>query len=210
MLGQGYDAYIHCGKVWLSTAVKGFWSQVSSSQQKVFQQPSNPEVVQRNQREHIAAPKVCSILFGYIRHVVKQHNGAVYVIYCPLHRPRLETPKQMLTNVVSARWSYCRKPRWCDEGEILEHWHLSSTKQVCITTDSGANVVKAVCDLDWPWMSCFGHNLHLAITNAMKDDNRISRAIGVCEGIMTAFSQSWKRRRELSKAQLELKLPSCL
>ena len=91
--------------------------------------------------------------------------------------------------------------------EILEEWHLSSTRQVCITTDSGANVVKAVRDLDWPWMSCFGHNLHLAITNAMKDEDRISRAIGVCKRIVTAFSQSWKRRRELSKAQLELKLP---
>jgi hypothetical protein len=91
--------------------------------------------------------------------------------------------------------------------EILEYWHLSSTRQVCITTDSGANVVKAVRDLDWPWMSCFGHNLHLAITNAMKDENRISRAIGVCKRIVTAFSQSWKRRRELSKTQLELELP---
>ena len=91
--------------------------------------------------------------------------------------------------------------------EILEHWHLSSTKQVRITTDSGANVVKAVRDLGWPWMSCFGHKLHLAITNAMKDENRISRANGVCKLIVTAFSHSWKRRRELSKAQLELKLP---
>ena len=91
--------------------------------------------------------------------------------------------------------------------EILEHWNLSSTKQVCITTDSGANVVKAVRDLGWPWMSCFGHNLHLAITNSMKNENRISRAIGVCNRIVTAFSQSWKRRRELSKTQLELELP---
>ena len=71
--------------------------------------------------------------------------------------------------------------------DILQHWHLSSTKQVCITTDPRANVVKAVRDLDWPWMSCFGHKLHLAITNAMKDENRISRAIGVCKRIVTAF-----------------------
>ena len=77
--------------------------------------------------------------------------------------------------------------------EILEHWNLSSTKQVCIMTDSGANVVKAVRDPGWLWMSCFGHNLHLAITNSMKDENRISRAIGVCNRIVTAFSQSWKR-----------------
>ena len=78
--------------------------------------------------------------------------------------------------------------------EILENWNLSSTKQVCITTDSGANVVEAFHDLGWPWMSCFGHNLHLAITNSMKDENRISRAIGVCNWIVSAFSQGWKRR----------------
>ncbi len=77
--------------------------------------------------------------------------------------------------------------------EILEHWNLSSTKQVCITTDSGANVVKAVRDLGWPWMSCFGHNLHLAITNSMKNENRISRAIGVCNRIVTGSSNSARR-----------------
>lgn len=91
--------------------------------------------------------------------------------------------------------------------EILNQWQLSPTKQVCLTTDSGANIVKAARDLNWPWISCFGHNLHLAITNAMKDEPRISRAIGLCKRIVAAFSQSWKRRRELGKAQLELKLP---
>lgn len=91
--------------------------------------------------------------------------------------------------------------------EVLEHWNLAPSKQVCLTTDSGANIVKAARDLDWPWISCFGHNLHLAITNAMKDEPRISRAIGICKRIVAAFSQSWKRRRDLSKAQLELELP---
>ena len=91
--------------------------------------------------------------------------------------------------------------------EVIGHWNLAPSKQVCLTTDSRANIVKAKCDLDWPWISCFGHNLHLAITKSMKDKPRISRAIGICKRIVNAFSQSWKRRRNLSKAQLELELP---
>ena len=60
--------------------------------------------------------------------------------------------------------------------EILNEWQLSPSNQVCLTTDSGANIVKAASDLNWSWISCFGHNLHLAITYAMKDEPRISRA----------------------------------
>ena len=56
-------------------------------------------------------------------------------------------------------------------------------------------------------MSCFGCNCHVAITNSMKDENRISRAIGVCNRIVTVFGQSWKRLGELSKVQLEPGLP---
>jgi hypothetical protein len=91
--------------------------------------------------------------------------------------------------------------------EILNEWQLSPSNQVCLTTDSGANIVKAASNLSWSWISCFCHNLHLALTYAMKDDPRISRAIGICKRIVAAFSQTWKRHRELSKAQLELELP---
>ena len=71
--------------------------------------------------------------------------------------------------------------------KALDRWNLAPSKQVCLTTDSGANIVR---DLDWPWISCFGHNLHLAITKSMKDEPRISRAIGICKRIVSAFSQS--------------------
>ena len=55
LLGQGYDAHLHRGKIWISTAIEGFRSEVPTSQQKVFQPASNSETLQRNQREHIAA-----------------------------------------------------------------------------------------------------------------------------------------------------------
>ena len=53
----------------------------------------------------------------------------------------------------------------------------------------------------------FGHNLHLAITKALNNDVRCSRALGVARKIVSGFSLSWKRKRELTKAQLNLRLP---
>ena len=41
--------------------------------------------------------------------------------------------------------------------------------------------------LGWNGLSCFGHNLHLTITNSMKDDDRISGAIGIAHKIVGAF-----------------------
>jgi len=90
--------------------------------------------------------------------------------------------------------------------ETLAEWHLDSKVQVALTTDSGANVVAAANLLDWVRISCFGHNLHLAITKALNDDRRCSRALGVARKIVSAFSLSWKRKRELSKAQVNLNL----
>ena len=58
----------------------------------------------------------------------------------------------------------------------LEAWELDESKQVCLTTDSGANIVNAASRLHWMRLSCFVHNLHLAITNFIKCDDRCTRA----------------------------------
>lgn len=48
--------------------------------------------------------------------------------------------------------------------EVLARWGLDEKQQICITTDNGANVVKAVVqDNGWMRLQCFGHRLHLAI-----------------------------------------------
>ena len=88
----------------------------------------------------------------------------------------------------------------------LSLWELDSTNQVCLTTDNGSNIVSAAGIVDWPRLSCFGHNLHLSITKAIKDDARCSRALGVCRKIVSSFSMSWKRKRELTKTQVNLEL----
>ncbi len=89
----------------------------------------------------------------------------------------------------------------------LESWLLTADKQVCITTDSGSNIVKAAKDLKWPRLSCFGHNLHLAITKSFHHDPRVTRALGLACKIVSAFHTSWKRKRELSKSLLNLEIP---
>ena len=87
--------------------------------------------------------------------------------------------------------------------DMLVQWKLNADKQVAITTDNGANIKKACRDIGWTNVSCFGHNLHLAITNTLNNIPRIGRAIGICKKIVAAFGTSWKRRRDLAIAQVQ-------
>ena len=93
--------------------------------------------------------------------------------------------------------------------DMLDQWHLNPSKQVCITTDNGSNVIKAVGDLNWEHLPCFGHNLNLGITNSYVQTRhpdihrRISRAIGVAHGIVAKFNSSWKKKRDLRAQQVK-------
>ncbi|XP_078020895.1 E3 SUMO-protein ligase ZBED1-like [Epinephelus lanceolatus] len=87
----------------------------------------------------------------------------------------------------------------------FDEWSLDERKLACITTDNGANIVAAVKKMSWTWLNCFGHNLHLAVTNAIASvKDRTARAMGLCHSLVGAFSQSWLKRRDLAKAQAEL------
>ncbi|XP_022042867.1 E3 SUMO-protein ligase ZBED1-like [Acanthochromis polyacanthus] len=90
--------------------------------------------------------------------------------------------------------------------DALNSWGLSEERLTCMTTDSGTNVIKAMKDNNWPNLKCFGHRLHNAIVNGVKDE-RIDRAIGVCKKAVSAFSYSWKKRRDMAEVQAELGLP---
>ena len=80
---------------------------------------------------------------------------------------------------------------------------------MCITTDNGSNIVCAtkVC-LGWNWLPCFGHNLHLTVTNTIKEDARATRALSLSRKLISTFSHSWKKKRSLIEAQNELSLPN--
>ena len=89
--------------------------------------------------------------------------------------------------------------------ETLTEWQLDENKLICITTDSGSNMVCAASSqLMWTRLSCFGDNLHLAVVNSTKDDTRVHRALGLCRKIVTSFSHIWKKKRDLAKVQSDL------
>ncbi|XP_038129439.1 E3 SUMO-protein ligase ZBED1-like [Cyprinodon tularosa] len=91
--------------------------------------------------------------------------------------------------------------------ECLANWGLKEEAQTCITTDNATNMVKAMELNQWTRLQCFGHRLHLAIENAVKDDQRIKRATGLCKQLVAVFSHSWKKKAALKQAQEDLNLP---
>lgn len=72
-----------------------------------------------------------------------------------------------------------------------------------MTTDNAANIVKACRDKNWRNITCFGHSLHLAITNTLAKEKNASRALGICRKTVAAFSMSWKRQKALTDAQIQ-------
>ncbi|KAK6168667.1 hypothetical protein SNE40_019858 [Patella caerulea] len=90
--------------------------------------------------------------------------------------------------------------------DTLDSWGLQEEKQICLTTDNGSNIVKASELNEWQRLQCFGHRLHLAVNCGLKDD-RIDRAVRVCKRVVSVFSYSWKKKRNLEKFQTELDLP---
>ena len=89
----------------------------------------------------------------------------------------------------------------------LGQWNLDTDKQVAITNDNGANI-KLACELlGWQRLSCFGHNLDLAVNKGLDDGRmRVDTMIRKCRKIVAAFSQSWKSN-ELTKVQEQQNIP---
>ena len=54
--------------------------------------------------------------------------------------------------------------------DILDNWELPPDKLVATTTDNGLNVISAFSGLGWLRVSCFGHNLDLAINRGIRID----------------------------------------
>ena len=89
--------------------------------------------------------------------------------------------------------------------DILGNWELQSEQLVCTTTDNGSNFIAAFETLEWPRISCFGHNLDLAVNKAL-NIQRVQRAIGRCHTLVGVFSRSWKKYRDLRQKQTDLGL----
>ena len=90
--------------------------------------------------------------------------------------------------------------------DILDNWELPPDKVVATTTDNGSNVIAAFSDLGWLRVSCFGHNLDLAINKGISI-TRVERAITKCKSLVQVFHRSWKKNRDLRLKQEVLGLP---
>ena len=63
------------------------------------------------------------------------------------------------------------------------------SQEVCMTTDSRSNVIKAANYLGWIRLSCFDHD-HLTVTKTINGDSRCSHTMGVGRKVVSAFSTS--------------------
>ena len=89
--------------------------------------------------------------------------------------------------------------------DILANWSLTPDNLVATTTDNGSNFVSALQILDWTRLSCFGHNLDLAINKSLVSTH-IQRAVSRCHSLIELFNRSWKKSRDLYQKQRDLGL----
>lgn len=85
---------------------------------------------------------------------------------------------------------------------ILVNWELKAENLVVTTTDNGSNFVLAFQLLEYPRLSCFGHNLDLVINKSLQLD-QVHRAITRCHSLVEAFSRSWKKYRDHHQKQAD-------
>ena len=76
--------------------------------------------------------------------------------------------------------------------DICENWGLSRDNLVATTTDNGTNFITGMAQLECTRISCFGHNLDLAINKSL-NITRVQHTIGRCLSCSTEAG-----RREIS------------
>ena len=90
--------------------------------------------------------------------------------------------------------------------DVLGNWDLRADQVVATTTDNAANIIAAFNLLGMLRLSCFGHNLDLAINKSLQID-RVKRALGKCHSLVELFHRSWKKTRDLRIKQEAQSLP---
>lgn len=59
----------------------------------------------------------------------------------------------------------------------IEQWSLSAEGMMCITSDSGSNMIRAANLGGWQRLSCWGHNLHKAVNHG----RGTGKVVGACK-----------------------------
>lgn len=89
---------------------------------------------------------------------------------------KMEPYLSLSAHFITEEWSlehYCLQTFFPDDhkGEeiaqgfrdALESWHLSEDRLICMTSDSGTTMIKALRLNEWPNLQCFGHKLYNTI-----------------------------------------------
>ena len=90
--------------------------------------------------------------------------------------------------------------------DILANWELDTRYLIAATTDSGSNIISAFRTLKLLRISCFGHNLDLAVKKGLSGTT-IQRALARCRSVVHVFHRSWKKSRDLTEKQQLLDIP---
>ena len=88
---------------------------------------------------------------------------------------------------------------------MLGNWCLDLAKLVATTTDNGSNFIAAFNSLEWIRISCFKHNLDLAINKALNVE-RVHRDVKRSCSLVEVFSRSWKKTGDFREKQVQLGL----
>ena len=64
-------------------------------------------------------------------------------------------------------------------------------------------MVAAIVKLGWTHLFCFGYNLNLVVTHSMKDEDSMTRAVGVYKKVVQHFAHSWKKEVALLRHKLQ-------
>ena len=76
--------------------------------------------------------------------------------------------------------------------DVLDNWKLDPKILVATTTDNGSNFVCGMDLLQWTRVSCFGHNLNLAVNKAL-NVSCVQRVVRKCHSLIEVFNTSWKK-----------------
>ena len=127
----------------------------------------------------LAIPSLYEITKEDVQHKITNQMGN-FSATADLWSSCTSEPYLCLTiHYVDSTWklrSHCLQAHYTPEDHIgeslqdalsitLQEWHIDSQKLLSITTDGASNIELACKMLGWLCLSCFGHNLDLAINN---------------------------------------------
>ena len=117
----------------------------------------------------------------------------------------MESPVILSSNGAYVCWPYWPEHCWCFV------WHfdncgLSTENLVAFITDSGSNVIAAFNFSGLLQISCFGHNLDLAIKKSPAISH-VQQSLAQCLSLVELFHHSWKKTRDLRQNLQLLDLP---